>query len=115
MNLNDYATQCHEDNQKWWVDENGQRLDRNKGELLCLIHSEVSEMMEGERKDIMDNKITHRKAAEVEAADVLIRLFDYCAAFGYDLEGAYQDKRAYNATRADHTREVREAEGGKKW
>lgn len=33
----------------WWDDELGVPLDRNKAELICLVHSELSEAMEGER------------------------------------------------------------------
>lgn len=114
--LNDYATECHSANAKWWQDmTTGARLERNKGELLCLIHSEISEAMEGERKNLMDDKLSHRRSAEVELADALIRIFDYAAAFGYDLEGAYKEKMAYNAARADHTHEARALAGGKKW
>lgn len=115
MDLNDYAKQSHEDNMQWWLDINGNKLSRNKGELLCLIHSEVSECMEGERKNLMDTKLPHRKMAEVEIADILIRIFDYAAAFGYDIEGAYKEKRAYNKARQDHKMEVRQQAGGKKW
>ena len=114
MTLNDYATQCHADNLKWWQDlKTGLPIDRNKGELLCLIHSEISEAMEGERKNLMDDKLPHRRMAEVELVDALIRIFDYSAAFGYDLQGAYEEKRAYNQTRADHTHAARLAAGGK--
>lgn len=116
MDLNDYANQSHDDNIQWWHDiKTGTLLNRNKGELLCLIHSEISEAMEGERKNLMDDKIPHRRMAEVELADALIRIFDYAGAFGYDLEGAYQDKRAYNAQRVDHKAESRALHGGKKW
>ena len=45
----------------------------------------------------------------------LALIFSYCHKFGYDLEGAYQEKMAYNAVRADHTVEARKAEGGKKF
>ncbi len=93
----------------------GSPLKRNKGELLMLIVSEVSEAMEGERKDLMDDKLPHRKMAEVELADALIRILDYAAGFGYDLEGAFQEKMSYNATRKDHTHEARQAANGKKW
>jgi NTP pyrophosphatase (non-canonical NTP hydrolase) len=113
--LNDYASECHEANSKWWHDKDGNRLERNKGELLCLIHSEVSEAMEGERKSLQDDKLPHRKMAEVELADALIRIFDYAAAFGYDLEGAYQEKMAFNAAREDHKHESRARADGKKW
>lgn len=74
--LNDYAVQCHAANYRWWHDINGKKLDRNKGELLCLMHSEISEAMEGERKDLNDDKLPHRKMAEVEIVDLLIRAFD---------------------------------------
>ncbi len=116
MNLNDYSKQVHEANQKWWQDINtGSPLKRNKGELLMLIVSEIAEAMEGERKDLMDDKLPHRKMAEVELADALIRILDYSAGFGYDLEGAFQEKMAYNAVRLDHTHEARKAANGKKF
>jgi hypothetical protein len=114
--LNTLAKDCHEANAKWWTDpRTGQRIERNKGELLCLIHSEISEAMEGERKNLMDDKLPHRKMAEVELADALIRIFDYAGAFGYDLDGAVAEKRAFNAQRADHSYEARLAPNGKKW
>jgi NTP pyrophosphatase (non-canonical NTP hydrolase) len=115
MNLNDYASQSHADNIKWWQKPDGSPLERNKGELICLMHSELSECMEGERKGLQDDKLPHRKMSEVELADVLIRIFDYAGAFGYDLEGAYQEKRAYNKVRVDHTHEARARADGKKW
>lgn len=113
--LNELAAHIHQLNHKWWHDKNGNRLQRNKGELLCLVHSEVSEAMEGERKDLMDDKLPHRKMAEVEMADALIRILDYCAGFGYDLGGAVEEKLLYNSARADHTHEARELPNGKKF
>lgn len=116
MDLNDYAKECHAANQTWWRDPvAGEPLIRNRGELLMLIVSEVAETMEGERKGLQDDKLPHRRMAEVELADVLIRVFDYAAAFGYDLQGAYEEKMAYNARRLDHKPEARLAEGGKRW
>lgn len=115
MDLNDYAKQCHEANAKWWYDKDGNKLERNKGQLLCLIHSEISECMEGERKDLMDDKLPHRKMAEVELADAMIRIFDYAAGHSYDLQGAFEEKMKYNATREDHTHEARASTNGKKW
>jgi len=114
--LNSLARNCHAANQHWWHHPvTGERLDRNKGELLMLIVSEVSECMEGERKGLMDDHLPHRKMAEVELADVLIRVFDYAGAYGYDLDGAVAEKRAYNANRADHKADARLKDGGKKW
>lgn len=100
----------------WWSDiETGSPIQRNKGELLCLIHSEISEAMEGERKDLMDDKLPHRKMAEVELADTVIRICDYAGAHGYDLGGALVEKLKYNMSRADHKPESRAQANGKKF
>ncbi|TIN18557.1 MAG: hypothetical protein E5Y59_05655 [Mesorhizobium sp.] len=115
MNLNEYARESHADNMQWWIGLDGKKMQRNKGELLMLMVSEIAECMEGERKDLMDDKLPNRSMAEVELADTLIRIFDYAGAHGYDLEGAYQEKRAFNKVRADHKIEARLAAGGKKW
>lgn len=80
---------------------------------LCLIHSEVSEAMEGDRKGAMDDKLPHRSQREVELADVVIRAFDLAGAYGMDLGGAIAEKMAFNAQRPDHKPENRAAEGGK--
>lgn len=116
MNLNELAAKVHLANEKWWQDPHtGQPIKRNKGELLALIHSEISEALEGERKNLMDDKLPHRKMAEVELADALIRILDYSAGFGYDIQGAYEEKMAYNATREDHKHEARVIAGGKQF
>ncbi|WP_312759460.1 hypothetical protein [Pantoea brenneri] len=93
----------------WWDNP------REKGTLLCLIHSEISEAMEGERKNLMDDHLPHRPMAEVELADAIIRILDYAQAFGYDLEGAIEEKLEYNQQRHDHTREAREKVNGKQF
>lgn len=66
---------------------------------IALIHSELSEMVEGIRKDAMDDKLPHRKQEEVELADTLIRMEDYAGTYGLDLGGAREEKEAYNASR----------------
>lgn len=99
----------------WWTDlVTGLPKDRNKGECIALIHSELSEALEGERKNLMDDHLTNRKMAEVEMADAVIRIFDYCGAHGYDIAGAMVEKLAYNAVRADHKIENRQKDDGKK-
>lgn len=82
-------------------------------EKLCLIHSEISEGMEGHRKGLMDDKLPHRHMLEVELADAVIRIADLAGALGYDLGGAIAEKMAFNAVRPDHKKEAREAAGGK--
>lgn len=82
---------------------------------IALIHSEISEAMEGFRKDIMDDHLPTRKMAEVELADALIRIFDLARAHGMDIGGAFVEKLAYNAERADHKPENRAKDGGKKF
>lgn len=115
-NLNWYSRICHQANFSWWIDPlTGVELERNKGELLMLIVSEIAEAMEGERKGLMDDKLPRRKMAEVELADALIRIFDYAGAFGLDLEGAWAEKMEYNSRREDHKPENRLKDGGKKW
>lgn len=87
--------------------------DRNTGELLMLCVSELAEAMEGHRKSLPDDKLPHRSMFEVELADCLIRIFDLAGARGLDLQGAYEEKMAYNAQRADHKIEQRLQPGGK--
>jgi NTP pyrophosphatase (non-canonical NTP hydrolase) len=194
--LNDYAAECHRASTRWWYTAAGKRIVRNEGELLCLIHSEITELFSAELTGFKDDKLPHLDATEVELADVLIRLFDYAGAFNfdlnaalkivwpghrnkcelfrinygikalekvdkfrtllnmhkavtdimeaerrsanatevsvlivtlitliadyavtfeYDIDRAYTDKLAYNATRHDHTLEARAEKGGKKW
>jgi NTP pyrophosphatase (non-canonical NTP hydrolase) len=80
---------------------------------LMLIVSELAEAMEGHRKNLMDDKLPHRKMQEVELADALARICDLAGEMNYDLGGALAEKLAYNAQRADHKPEARAAAGGK--
>lgn len=109
----------------WWTDlETGTNLadEARRGsrlgkaivaEKLCLIHSEVSEAMEGARKNLPDDKLPHRPMIEVELADAVIRILDLCGALNLDLEGAINEKRAYNSKREDHKIENRKKVNGK--
>jgi hypothetical protein len=66
-------TKCYESSRQagWWNDVNPGTVPTK----LCLIHSEISEAMEGHRKNLMDDKIPTRKAIEVELADAIIRIW----------------------------------------
>lgn len=131
MSLQQMIKDVHRANKNWWRDltkkcepcggtgcpecsGTGHPLkERNVGELLMLTTSELAEAMEGHRKDLMDDKLPHRKMFEVELADALIRILDMAGGLGLDLEGAYKEKMAYNSHRADHKIENRKADGGK--
>ncbi|WP_219722944.1 nucleoside triphosphate pyrophosphohydrolase family protein [Komagataeibacter saccharivorans] len=93
----------------WWD------KPRNHGELLMLIVSEISEAMEGDRKGLMDDHLPHRPMVEVELADAAIRILDMAAGLNLDVAGAMAEKLSYNRTRADHQRENRAKDGGKKY
>ena len=100
----------------WWVAKDGSAVLDNPyafSNKLALIHSEVSEAMEGDRKCLMDDHLPHREMREVELADAVIRIFDLAGAYGMDLGGAIAEKMEYNAQRADHKPSARAAAGGK--
>lgn len=101
-------------NAGWWegVDKTDPLVICTK---LCLIHSEISEAMEGFRKNLLDDHLFHRQMVEVELADAVIRIADLAGALGLDLGAAFVEKSIYNEQRADHKKEAREAAQGKKF
>ena len=114
MNLSKLQEKLHKSSSDagWWI--NGTVDDQVPVKLL-LIHSEVSEAMEGHRKSLKDDHLPHRDMMEVELADALIRILDLAGACGYDLEATIEEKDTYNAQRADHKPENRAKAGGKKY
>lgn len=81
----------------WWSEE------RNVGELLMLIVTEVAEAMEEWRHghDLSQTYYVEGKPEGVpsELADVMIRVADLAAHFGISLETVVQEKLHYNESR----------------
>lgn len=77
----------------WWDGE------RNNGEAIALMHSELSEALEGLRKEKLDDHLPLRKSVEVELADCIIRIMDLSYARGWDVAGALVEKARYNKGR----------------
>lgn len=75
--------------------------DRNDGEILALVHAEVSEALEAVRKKIPEKskKIPIFFEIEEELADIIIRIMDYGEARGWNIPDAILHKVEYNSNR----------------
>lgn len=72
-------------------------------EKIALMHSELSEALEGLRAGPFpgkpDDKLPSRPMVEAELADTVIRIMNYASHCGLDVAGAIVEKAAFNATR----------------
>ena len=126
MNINETAQEIYNNNVAKGFWEEGEK--RNTGEMIALVHSELSEALEAHRngkmleehhidtfkeliKDIdnstEEGKEEYRKAFkslikdsfEDELADAVIRIFDIAKGKGIDIAFHIRAKMNYNATR----------------
>lgn len=72
---------------------------RNQGELIALMHSELSEALEAIRKPGPSNHIPEFKGVEEELADVIIRIMDFDREFDLRIAEAIEAKHRFNMTR----------------
>lgn len=84
-----------------WHDSN-----RSIGDLICLMHSELSEALEEHRNGRAPNEVYFNEqkpqkpeGIPVELADCIIRIFDFCGLHNIDLESVLKQKMEYNRTR----------------
>ena len=75
-------------------------LPRNKGEMIALMHSELSEALEAARHGNPPSEhIPDFSGEEEEMADAVIRIMDYCAGHGLRLGEAIHAKYHFNVNR----------------
>lgn len=89
MNHIERAVGIHARNQAagWWTNlSTGEPLDRNIGELLCLVHSEISEAWEGYCRKTMDDHLPQYRMFDVEIADTRIRVYDILGSYFCNLD-----------------------------
>ena len=76
------------------------QADRNDGEMIALMHSELSELLEAHRHgDPPSEHIPEFTGREEEGADLLIRLMDYFVARNLRVPEAVIAKMEFNANR----------------
>lgn len=104
--MNELAKDIYEANKEkgFWDKE------RNVGEMLMLVTSELGEAMEAHRKNRVADwgRFDYKNVAftecikdtfEDELADAIIRLLDMCGGLGIDIQRHITEKLKYNATR----------------
>lgn len=94
--LEDVSDEIHDTalEKGWWENE------RNTGEALALMHSELSEALEADRAgNPPDDKIPEFSGMEAELADTMIRILDFAKGTDLDVIGAMLAKIDFNKGR----------------
>ena len=93
--LNSYAEVIHEIN----VSKGFWDGACNNAEKIALMHSELSEALEADRKNLPSDKIPDFTGLEEELADCIIRILDFAGYHKLELAKAITAKLRYNLTR----------------
>ena len=106
MNIRDIISEANKTaNEKGWWDDPHKSI----GEMIALIHSELSEALEEWRKGVdlqriyysqhPESKFNKPEGFSVELADAIIRICDVCGELNLPLERALAEKMEFNKTR----------------
>lgn len=98
--LNNLSKRAYENSKKhgFWEKE------KNFGDVISLMHSELSEAYEEYRHNKGLNETYYEEDGKPcgipsELADTVIRIFDFCGGYNIDLEKIILEKMQYNESR----------------
>jgi len=95
--LDEMAAEIYQNNkEKGFWDDGGKTFDQ----AMLLVMSEIIEAYEAIRNgDVPDDKLPQYRGQDVELADAIIRLLDWCGAHDIPIGEIVNAKLEYNKTR----------------